>query len=368
VAEGTRHLQIKRGAVGGICVLMAGELGLATDTGALYSSLNGSDNVIIGGTGVLRDLAAGITLSNADLTLKGAPTTDNMAATKAYVDAARMGLDVKGSVHVATTEAGTLASSFANGSVVDGVTLVTGDRILIKNQATGAENGIYTVKASGAPDRAVDMPAGAGYSTGAYMFVEEGTLHHTGWIMTNEAAVEIGATALVFAQFNATGSTYTASLGVELSTLDFRLDLLANAGLALTGNEVGIKLNATAANLELSSDGIAIKKASAQYKFLMSGGTPFDYAETAVSALAGAGLGCTNGVLAVGEGTLIDVAADTVGLHAGAADYQFITTGTTPWTPGYANIATLAGVEATTGLLCAAGVLSVGNIDCGAFA
>jgi hypothetical protein len=281
-----------------------------------------------------------------------------------------MGLDVKGSVHLATIAAGTLASSFANGQTVDGVVLVTGDRILIKNQATASENGIYTVNATGAPTRAVDMPTGAGYSTGAYMFVEEGTLHHTGWIMTNEGDVEIGVTGLTFAQFNAAGQTYTASLGVELSTLNIQLDLLANAGLALTGNEVGIKLNATAANLELSSDGIAIKKATAQYKHLVSGATPFDAAWEDTSTLAGAGMTATNGVLNViaNASNLITVGADDIGITRPAADYMFMKAVTTPWDPVWATIASLAGTEAATGLVAAAGVLAIGNVDCGAFA
>jgi hypothetical protein len=84
------------------------------------------------------------------------------------------------------------------------------------------------------------------------------------------------------------------------------------------------------------------------------------------SILAGAGLGCTNGILAVGEGTLIDVQADTVGIHPGAADHQFIKTTTTPWTATYANISTLAGA----GLSHSAGVLSTvaNDMDFGAFA
>ena len=56
------------------------------------------------------------------------------------------------SVRVATTANGTLSSAFANGQTVDGVTLATNDRILLKNQSTGSENGIYTVNASGAPN------------------------------------------------------------------------------------------------------------------------------------------------------------------------------------------------------------------------
>lgn len=74
-------------------------------------------------------------------------------------------------VRAATTANGTLASAFANASVVDGVTLATGDRILLKNQSTPAENGVYVVKASGAPDRAPEWAVGesvVGYAVRVY--------------------------------------------------------------------------------------------------------------------------------------------------------------------------------------------------------
>ena len=82
----------------------------------------------------------------------GTPSASTDVAIKSYVDTqistAVGNINLKSAARVATTVAGTLASSFANGSVVDGITLVTADRILIKNQAAGAENGLYTVNAS----------------------------------------------------------------------------------------------------------------------------------------------------------------------------------------------------------------------------
>lgn len=119
--------------------------------------------------------------------------------TKQQLDAVVAGLDWKGSVRVATTAAGTLASSFAAGQVVDGVTLVTGDRILIKNQAAGAENGIYTVNASGAPTRATDFDSTADASPGAAIPVEEGTANgDTVWLHTTNQGLTLGTTALTF--------------------------------------------------------------------------------------------------------------------------------------------------------------------------
>lgn len=201
-------LQIKRGVAGSLVALAAGELGLTTDTKLLYIG-NGATNDLVGGIGVVRDVAAGITLLNADLTLKNAPSTDLMAATKKYVDdkaaASAAGLDIKDSVRAATIAAGTLATSFANGSVIDTVTLATGNRILIKNQASGVDNGIYTVNASGAPTRATDFATGV-ISAGAFCFIEEGSQADTGWIMTNTGVVTVGTSTLVFTQFNAAGT------------------------------------------------------------------------------------------------------------------------------------------------------------------
>ena len=88
------------------------------------------------------------------------PSASTDAANKTYVDNSINGLDWKQSVRVATTVNGTLATAYENGDTVDGVVLVTGNRILLKNQTTGADNGIYTVNASGAPTRSTDLPTG----------------------------------------------------------------------------------------------------------------------------------------------------------------------------------------------------------------
>jgi len=128
-------------------------------------------------------------------------TVDVDYASTAYVDNAVAGLDWKDSVRVATTAAGTLASSFENGDSVDGVTLATNDRILIKNQAAPAENGIYFVNASGAPTRALDANTGAEV-WGAAVYVREGTANAgSNWVNTNTSAPTLGSTSITFAQF-----------------------------------------------------------------------------------------------------------------------------------------------------------------------
>lgn len=114
-------------------------------------------------------------------------------------------LSWKQAVRVASTANGTLASAFENGDTVDGVVLATGDRILLKNQSTGAENGIYTVNASGAPTRAVDADTGVEMLC-ATVTVSEGTTNaDTTWVCTTNAPITLGSTALTFVQSGSSG-------------------------------------------------------------------------------------------------------------------------------------------------------------------
>lgn len=144
-------------------------------------------------------------------------------AIKTYVDNAVSGLKWKAAVRVATVSAGTLASSFANGSTVDGVVLATGDRILIKDQALQKENGIYTVNSSGAPTRSNDANTGDEI-VGCAVFVLAGTqLKDTGWVNTNDTAPTLDTDPVTFAQFSGSG-TYTASTGLTLTGNSFAID------------------------------------------------------------------------------------------------------------------------------------------------
>jgi hypothetical protein len=127
------------------------------------------------------------------------------AAIKAYVDALLAGLSWKQAVRAATTAAVTLATDLENGDSIDGVTLATGNRILVKNQAAPAENGIYVVAASGAPTRATDADSGAEL-VNASVYVSEGTtLADTQWTCTTNATITVGSTSLAFAQLSSGG-------------------------------------------------------------------------------------------------------------------------------------------------------------------
>lgn len=132
------------------------------------------------------------------------PGVGTDAANKNYVDTQISSVtnlfDSKGSVRVATTGAGTLVSSFQNGDTIDGVTLVTGDRILIKDQASQSENGIYTVNASGAPTRATDMDSWTEVP-GAFIAVELGTANaDTIWLCTANQGGTLNTTAITWQQ------------------------------------------------------------------------------------------------------------------------------------------------------------------------
>lgn len=164
----------------------------------------------------------------------GDPIAGTDAANKNYVDTAVTGLSWKQAVRVATTANGTLATAFANGQTVDGVVLATGDRILIKNQTTQTENGLYLVNASGAPTRVGDADAGTELA-GAAVFVQAGTVNSdTGWIQTTNAPITIGTTNVVFSQFSGSG-TYTAGTGLTLTGNTFSITAPVSIALGGTG-------------------------------------------------------------------------------------------------------------------------------------
>jgi hypothetical protein len=196
--------------------------------------------------------AADLSMAGFKLTNVGTPSAGTDAANKSYVDSVAQGLDTKASVVAATTTNGTLATAFANGQVVDGVTLATGDRLLIKNQTDATANGIYTVNASGAPTRSTDMDAGSEFPS-AYVFVEQGTVNaDTGWVCTNNAPVTLGSTNIVWAQFSGAG-TYTANNGVVLNGSVFSFAPESGKGLQTSSNGAAIKL-ATTSGLNVASD------------------------------------------------------------------------------------------------------------------
>lgn len=146
------------------------------------------------------------------------PTNPQDAATKAYVDAARSGLDVKASVRAATTASEGFAVTSPTTLTVDGVELQIGDRFLVKDANTGVGapppaapelNGIYVVTSVTPPaiSRAADADSSAEVTAGMFTFVSEGTVNaDSGWVLTTNDTITLGTTELVFAQFSGAGS------------------------------------------------------------------------------------------------------------------------------------------------------------------
>lgn len=163
-------------------------------------------------------------------------------ATKGYVDAARQGLDVKQSVRVASTANVDIATALEAGDVIDGVTLVAGDRVLLKNQTTASENGIYVAVASGAALRSSDANGTADtgeLKAGTFVFVEQGTVNFdSGFVISTDGAITVDTTGITWTQFSGAGS-FEAGDGLSKTGTQVNVNVVANRT-AITGDAVDI--------------------------------------------------------------------------------------------------------------------------------
>lgn len=255
------------------------------------------------------------------------PSNPLDAANKAYVDAARSGLDVKQSVHVATTGPINLATDLEVGDVIDGHTLEAGDRVLVKDQVTASENGIYVAVASGAASRSTDADSSAEVTSGMFMFVTNGTQYgDTGWVLITNSPITLGTTPLSFAQFSGTGQIVAGeALEKDGSTLNVLVDGTSievhNDELRIASGAAGAGLSASAGVLSVVphiNGGLEISDDELQIKINSSvDGLQTSSAGLALTGdLAGDGLTFTNGVLS----------RDVIDLGQGSDD----TTGTLP--------------------------------------
>jgi hypothetical protein len=172
---------------------------------------------------------ASVALNSQRITGLADPSGAQDAATKAYVDALKTGLDVKDSVRAATTANITLSGT----QTVDGVVLVANDRVLVKDQTTASGNGIYVV-AAGAWTRALDADntPGSEVTGGMFTFVTEGTVNaDSGWVLTTNDTIVLGTTALSFAQFSGAGQI---TAGAGLTKTGNTLDVASTGGGSLT--------------------------------------------------------------------------------------------------------------------------------------
>lgn len=219
------------------------------------------------------------------------PVADLDAANKGYVDSARAGLDVKASVKVATTGPLTLSMDLEAGDVVDGYTLVAGDRVLVKDQDTAAENGIYVVATTGAPTRATDADSDAKVTPGMFTFVEQGTLNaDSGWVLITDGSITVGTTPLEFSLFSVAGN------------------ILAGEGLSKTGDTLDVNVDGT--SIEISSDELRIASGAA------GDGLVWDAGVLSVNVDGTKGLEIVSDELGINlDETYSGLAVDNGGLH-----------------------------------------------------
>tara|TARA_B100001094_G_scaffold212190_1_gene206138 strand:- start:980 stop:2554 length:1575 start_codon:yes stop_codon:yes gene_type:complete len=194
----------------------------------------------------------------------GTPVQATDAVTKAYVDGVKQALDIKDSVRIATTAnlstaynngtsgVGATLTADGNGAVtIDSVALTSGDRVLVKDQTTGTQNGIYSVTTVGDGSnpyvltRATDADSSAEVTGGMFTFVEEGSAADAGFVLSNvTGSATIGTTALVMTQFSGAGS------------------VTAGDGLSKSGNTLSV--NVDDASIEVhSNDNLRLKGVSA---------------------------------------------------------------------------------------------------------
>jgi hypothetical protein len=198
-----------------------------------------------------------VSFNSKKITNLAEPNVPSDAATKNYVDATVFGLAWKDAVRVATT-ANTALSGFLT---IDGVTTVVQDRVLVKNQSTASQNGIWVVQ-SGAWYRATDVDS-ANEIAGMCVFVQEGsTQADTAWVLTTNLPITIDTTNLTYAQFGTGGATYVGGAGLTLSANTF--DVGAGTGITVAADSVAVD---TAVIPTITSMNAAIAAAAGARKF-----------------------------------------------------------------------------------------------------
>ena len=225
-------------------------------------SLPDLSGTVILTTNKVTDLTAptsSFSMNSQKITSLGTPTDSSDAATKGYVDGVAEGLHVHEAARVYVSTDINLANALEAGDVIDGVTLIAGDRVLVNAQTTTSQNGIYVVQATGAAVRAVDFDAALEVDSGDFIFVSSGTTFgSTGWVQTLKPAT-IGTDPISFTQFSGAG-TYLAGVGLTLTGSTFSVDTTPSSGSASIRTDNGateVKTDTTR-GLSVDANGLGV--------------------------------------------------------------------------------------------------------------
>lgn len=304
-------------------------------------TVNGKGLVTAASLATLNDIStptADFSMGGFKLTNVATPVNANDAANKDYVDTIAQGLDPKQSVKAASTAN---ITSLSGAQTIDGIALVAGDRVLVKDQTAAAQNGIYVVSASGW-SRSSDADTW-NELVSAYVFVKQGTTNaDNGFLCTVDPGGTIGTTAVTWVQFSGAGQ------------------ITAGAGLTKTGNQLdvaaGTGITVAADNVALTGQALALHNLATNGIFVRTGSGTVTARSIAVS---GNGISVSNGDGVSGNPTLsldatlaafsqVTFAADTIA-YATAAD-AFTTTTLTAFGRSLIDDADAATARTTLGL------------------
>jgi hypothetical protein len=216
-------------------------VGSSVSGGSTKFTVDGYGRVTNAGTASLTDLnspTASFSMGSQRLTNLTDPSSAQDAATKSYVDAVVQGLDPKASVVAASTGNVNIASA---PSTLDGITLVNGDRVLLKDQTTPAQNGIRIFTAAGAAlARATDMDAWSEIP-GAHTIVEKGTVNaDTGWLFTADQGGTLDTTSITVSTFGGGSAGAFNTAGSGLTSSGTTVDVNTGAGITITSDAVAL--------------------------------------------------------------------------------------------------------------------------------